>query len=403
VTSWRMRFRGFEPADEGRREALCTLGNGYFATRGAAPESCADDVHYPGTYIAGCYNRLHSEVSGELVENESLVNVPNWLALTFAIDDGEWLDLGMVDVLDHHLELDLRRGVLTRQTQVRDANGRTTRITQRRFVHMELPHVAALESTFVAEDWSGRMRIRSALDGRVENTGVPRYRGLPSRHLTPETAQDPSDGLVLLVTETSQSRIRIAEAARTRVRSGVFQPAHTLHEGNDWIAQETVSDVAAGHMVTAEKTVTLFTSRDTAISEPAEAATELLSQLPGFDALLELHVLAWEHLWSRFRVSLGDNESALQVLRLHMFHLLQTVSPHSTNLDVGVPARGLHGEAYRGHVFWDELFVLPTLNLRLPELAGSLLAYRHRRLPAARLAAPHRRPHRCDVSVAVGQ
>jgi trehalose/maltose hydrolase-like predicted phosphorylase len=389
VTSWRLRFEGFEPADEGRREALCTLGNGYFATRAAAPESHADGVHYPGTYIAGCYNRLRSEVSGELVENESLVNVPNWLALTFAIDDGEWLDLGKVDVLDHHLELDLRRGVFTRQTQVRDANGRTTRITQRRFVHMELPHVAALESTFVAEDWSGRLRIRSTLDGRVENTGVPRYRRLPGRHLVPEIAQDLGDGLVLLVTETSQSRIRIAEAARTRIRagSGEFQPSRTLREGDDWIAQETVVDLAAGDMVTVEKTVTLFTSHDTAISEPAGAATELLSQLPGFDALLERHVLAWEHLWSRFRVSLGDNESALRVLRLHVFHLLQTVSPHSTDLDVGVPARGLHGEAYRGHIFWDELFVLPTLNVRLPELARSLLAYRHRRLPAARLAA----------------
>ncbi|MET0765961.1 MAG: hypothetical protein ABWY29_13940, partial [Blastococcus sp.] len=270
VTSWRLRFEGFEPADEGRREALCTLGNGYFATRAAAPESHADGVHYPGTYIAGCYNRLRSEVSGELLENESLVNGPNWLALTFAIDDGEWLDLGKVDVLDHHLELDLRRGVFTRQTQVRDASGRTTRITQRRFVHMELPHVAALESTVVAEDWSGRLRIRSALDGRVENTGVPRYRGLPSLHLVSETSQDLGDGLVLLVTETSQSRIRIAEAARTRIRAGsdVFQPSRTLREGDDWIAQEAVVDIAAGDMVTVEKTVTVFTSHDTAISEP---------------------------------------------------------------------------------------------------------------------------------------
>ena len=74
-------------------------------------------------------------------------------------------------------------------------------------------------------------------------------------------------------------------------------------------------------------------------------------------------------------------------MRLHLFHLLQTVSPNSVDLDVGVPARGLHGEAYRGHVFWDELFVLPLLNLRLPELARTLLRYRSRRLPAARRAA----------------
>ncbi len=75
------------------------------------------------------------------------------------------------------------------------------------------------------------------------------------------------------------------------------------------------------------------------------------------------------------------------MLHLHLFHLLQTLSPHSVDLDVGVPARGLHGEAYRGHVFWDELFVLPVLNLRLPELTRALLLYRYRRLPQARRAA----------------
>jgi trehalose/maltose hydrolase-like predicted phosphorylase len=75
------------------------------------------------------------------------------------------------------------------------------------------------------------------------------------------------------------------------------------------------------------------------------------------------------------------------ILRLHVFHLLQTVSPHSVDLDVGVPARGLHGEAYRGHIFWDELFIFPFLNLRIPEITRALLRYRHRRLPAARRLA----------------
>ena len=63
-----------------------------------------------------------------------------------------------------------------------------------------------------------------------------------------------------------------------------------------------------------------------------------------------------------------------------MFHLLQTVSEHTIDLDVGVPARGLHGEAYRGHIFWDELFIFPFLNLRFPELTRALLQYRY---PAA--------------------
>ena len=72
------------------------------------------------------------------------------------------------------------------------------------------------------------------------------------------------------------------------------------------------------------------------------------------------------HLWERLSIEFDDHTDELRILRLHLLHLLQTVSYNSEDLDIGVPARGLHGEAYRGHVFWDELFIFPVLNLRLP-------------------------------------
>jgi trehalose/maltose hydrolase-like predicted phosphorylase len=75
------------------------------------------------------------------------------------------------------------------------------------------------------------------------------------------------------------------------------------------------------------------------------------------------------------------------LLRLDMFHLLQAVSPNSVGLDIGVPARAWTGEAYQGHVFWDELFIFPFFNYRMPEITRSLLMYRYRRLGEARAAA----------------
>src|SRR4029453_8360397 len=133
-----------------------------------------------------------------------------------------------------------------------------------------------------------------------------------------------------------------------------------------------------------EKLVALYTSRDRAIAEPGEAARGRLAQLDeGFDELLEHHVLAWDQLWRRCPIDLGDDgdPEVARALNLHVFHLLQTVSEHTIDLDVGVPARGLHVEAYRGHVLWDELFIFPFLNLRFPELTRALLRYRSRRLP----------------------
>ena len=134
-----------------------------------------------------------------------------------------------------------------------------------------------------------------------------------------------------------------------------------------------------------EKVVALYTSRDFAISEPLLAARESIGRAGSFAELYESHCRGWDRLWNRADIELGDQSRRAQlILRLHIFHLLQTTSFNSVDLDVGVPARGLHGEAYRGHLFWDELFIFPFLNLRIPELARSLLMYRYRRLPEAR-------------------
>jgi trehalose/maltose hydrolase-like predicted phosphorylase len=76
-----------------------------------------------------------------------------------------------------------------------------------------------------------------------------------------------------------------------------------------------------------------------------------------------------------------------RILNLHAFHLLQTLSPHVADRDVGMGARGLHGEAYEGHVFWDDVFALPLVSLRDPDVARGSLLYRYRRLRAARRSA----------------
>ncbi|MFA1541777.1 glycoside hydrolase family 65 protein [Actinomadura monticuli] len=385
---WILSYDDYDPGTVGLREALCTLGNGYFASRGAAPESSADGVHYPGTYVAGCYDRLPAEMDGRQTDNADLVNMPNWLCLTFRPVGGDWFEPDRAQregrLLSYRQELDLRRGVLTRLIRVRDARGRTSRVAQRRIVSMDDPHLAALETTIVAEDWSGPIEIVSAVDGRVANDGVERYRNLPKEHLAHEESPRPNDPeLLLLRSSTVSSKIGIAVAARTRVSV----PAERAHRAEDgWTGQELTVDVREGTPVTIEKVAAVFTSRDRAIEEPAQAALASAGGAGGFDALLERHTLAWSRLWRRCQLSV-DHVDVQRVLNLHIFHLLQTVSEHSVDLDVGVPARGLHGEAYRGHVFWDELFILPFLTMRFPEIARALLMYRWRRLPAARRAA----------------
>ena len=389
VNEWLWDYHGEDLLAEGQREALCTLGNGYFATRGAAPESVADGVHYPATFVAGVYNRLRAEVAGRTVENESLINAPNWLCFSVRPEGGQWLGDEGNEILSHDQQLDMYRGVLVRRTRWRDREGRISRLTQRRFVSMRDPHLAGLETTVVPENWTGLLEISSALDGRVTNSGVARYLPLGSAHLTP--LEEGAEGdLMWLEVQTNQSHVRIATAAQTRFfhngQRVELEPA-TSRDGG-YVRQNFVADVGQADELIIEKVAALFTSRDMAISEPLWQSRAWASVMAGsFDDLLGRHATAWSDLWGRSAIRLGADHDVAKLTNLHTFHILQTVSENSIGLDVGIPARGLHGEAYRGHVFWDELFVFPFLTLRFPELARSLLLYRYRRLDQARRAA----------------
>ena len=388
---WSFTFGAYIPEQERLREALCTVGNGYRATRGCAPEADAGRLHYPGTYAAGLYNRLYDEVAGVRIDNESLVNLPHWLLLKFRINGGDWFDIDSPDVhvLTYRQTMDLRDAELTREFRFRDSAGRTTRVVQRRIAAMHLPHACALEATFTAEDWSGTIELLSVIDGDVRNSGVERYRALSSDHLVATVAEELSPNAALLVCETNQSRVPIAVAARTTVYRGdtPLDADGRLIAEDRRIGHDYIVSLETGDSVTVEKMAAIFTGHDYAISEPGDAAGRLLGQLGRYSELRDGHAREWAHLWERFDIAFDDNPDALRVIRLHLLQLLQTVPNGAVDLDAGVPARGLHGEAYRGHIFWDELFVFPVLNLRSPAMTRSLLRYRYRRLREARRAA----------------
>src|SRR5665647_902509 len=297
---WLLRYDGFDPATEGLREALCTLGNGYWGTRGAAAEADADAVHYPGTYLAGVYNRLRTDLGTRVMEDESMVNAPNWLPLWFKVGNEDWFRPDTARLLSYRQELDLRRGLLTRVIRFADDAGRT----------------------------------------------------------------------------------RAFEGTRPLAPARQF-----LRDDAGWVAHEFELHLAPGHPVRVEKVVIVNTSRDRAIVSAARAVTTWIQRLADPARLLRAHEREWQILWDEFAVHLQASERASLALNLNTFHVLQTMAAVDADLDAGVPARGLHGEGYRGLVFWDELFVYPILTLRRPDLSRALLGYRYRRLNEARAAA----------------
>ena len=337
----------------------------------------ADDVHYPGTYLAGVYNRLKTKIAGRIVENEDLVNIPNWLCLNFRIPGEDWFELKDVKVLFYRQSLIIKKGILNRTICFRDKKNRETRICQHAFVHGDQVHRAGLKTIITPLNWEGKIEICSALDGRVTNQGVERYRDLGSQHLDLVDARHIDEKSMVLKMRTNQSGVDIAMGARTKIflkNNLVAIKSVIADKPGGYLARNFIVNVGKKDDLTVEKLVCIYTSRDTGISECLlEVENTIANDVENFGSLLESHVTSWELLWRKFDVRLElDNKDVEQytqkIIRLYIFHILQSSSVHSLDIDVGMPARGWHGEGYRGHIFWDEMIIFPFLNYRKPQI-----------------------------------
>lgn len=395
--NWTVTYDGFNKEEHPLHEALCTLGNGYFATRGAleteknkSKNGNGKEWNYPGTYLAGGYNRRKSKVKDKTIENEDLANWPNWLYLTFKIDEGEWFDIEECEILEYKTHFHLKESLLERIIKIRDKNERETSIISKRLVSMDNPHAAAIQWKFTAENWGGELRIRSGIDGNIINNNVARYSDLNQDHIEVLNKGDYKDNSIYLLSHTKQSQILVAQAAKTNVYADSESPvikAVTFKEKN-FIAKDISIKCKQGQIITIEKIAALYNSRDMAIADPLNEAKALIQRIKNFDKLLERHKNVWGEIWQFNDINIKTSENIDQlILRLHILHLYQTVSPNSIDKDIGIPARGWHGEAYRGHIFWDELYIQPFINLHDPQLSRSLLMYRYRRLPQAVIEA----------------
>lgn len=362
---WTISFDTWLPEAEQQREALFALGNGVLVLRNAVPWPHETDKHYPGTYLAGAYARFSTEIEGETVEVVSLANLPNPLPLTFRIEDGEWFTHNDARIIQYGHELDLRSGISCRDVTC-EFRGRRFQLVVRQFVSMARPGIAALQLRIVPMGWSGRIAFRATIDSGVENKNVDRYQRYPSRHLARSEA-GAEDGITCVKTRLRGNRAAITVAQRLdcATKAGPGAEQHLIRDAKDGVPIDLCKLI--------EVTAT-------------DPKLDQLRAAPDVATLEKEHRQAWDGLWAKVGIEADDPEIA-RLLRFHAFHLYQTVSPQSCALDAGIPARGWHGEGYRGHIFWDELFVFPFFLTRFPDIAKAKLLYRWRRLDAARDAA----------------
>ncbi len=382
---WTLTYQEFDPIKEKTREALLTVGNGYIGTRGAMEESVSSKVYSPGTYIAGLYNRLSSKVGDRMIENEDFVNIPNWLPVTFKIDDEPWFNFDNAKFLEFNKHLDFRTGVFSRKIVFEDPMGRITAIDSYRVLSMANPHLGAIQYTVTPLSYSGKITLHSGIKGDIINEGVDRYRDLNQKHLKP-VEEGHMGNHIHVVVETVQSGITIAEVITHRIfleeHELILEPRTSLSPS--CVTQEFSYDVIQGQSITLEKIVGIYTSKPDDTEFPLKEAQKLVSVPVRYMEVAISSQQAWAKLWEKIDVQVDGSRLDQKLLRLHLYHLMVSASPHNNKIDASFTARGLHGEAYRGHIFWDELFILPFYNIHLPATAKATLMYRYRRLEKAR-------------------
>jgi alpha,alpha-trehalose phosphorylase len=383
-----------------RAESALALSNGYLGVRGCQDEGAP--VTAPGTFINGFHETwpiVHAEDAYGLARTgQTMVNVPDATVIQLYVDD-EPLYLPTARTPEYLRVLDMRNGVLTRRLTWSTPSGKHVTVRSTRLVSLEHRHVLAV-SYEVTTDLRAPITISSRVVNRT-NDLQPSHVD-PSRHLDPRLGTrigrrilepllaDETDGRLVLGYRTASSGMTLAMAVDHEIE--VPSP-HEVAVSADPDRSEFVLTVDAepDTPIRMVKYVTYQTSRGASIDDLAVRCRHTLDRVrrTGFTALLDAQRANLDRFWDRADVTVEDTVRhpvrMQQAVRWNLFHLAQATWRAE---GAGIPAKGLTGDAYDGHYFWDtETWVLPFLAYTQPRIARNLLRFRHSMLPSARARA----------------
>jgi len=394
VDAWRIRELTFDPAYAARNETIFSLGNGHLGLRGNLEEEAGNVAH--GTYVNGFFEEApiaYGEIAyGYPRNHQVLLNVADGKRIQLHVGDDPF-DLATGTVEAYERSLDLRTGVLTRSIRWRAPRGAVVEVVVRRLVSLTRPSISAIDYAVTLVDGAAPLRIVSAINARVRNQEVsedPRV----GAHL-PEGAlrtvhREASGTWGAVVQRTRSTRLALVAAADHDLAGD--EPARGTARTSSVAAEDGVAltvDVSA--LRGARIVLTKYLAYCTSLDHPEEAlvarAREAISDARGrgFDGLVEEQRAELERFWSVSDVEIDGDGGLQQGVRFNLFSLFQSAGRDGRT---SLAAKGLTGEGYEGHYFWDtEVFALPFFVYTQPAIARALLRYRCGILDRARARA----------------
>ena len=381
---WCVTEEGFDAKNLRENESVFALANGFIGMRGNLEEGTAtgsDTIQ--GTFLNGVFDTepiVYGEKAyGYAKNHETICNVMDAKSLVLFAED-ERLDLGLSEVREHRRTLDLRAGTLRRSFTWHTRAGAVLRVESERLVSLTRKELAAARLSVRCLSGSCALRVMSPLVPAVIAEGDPndpRNAAGKDRSLTLAFAQA-EENLLLMGQQTKRSGFAICCAVEHRGAEGVSQAEGS---GAVW---STGLRMSAGDELRLEKSICYLADRENVETLP-ERAISLCREAPDFDALLREQRAALDAFWAGAGLSIEGDDALLQGLRFNLFHIYQSAGRDGKT---NIAAKGLTGEGYEGHTFWDtEAYILPVFLHTDPALARKLLEYRYAILPKARARA----------------
>ncbi|MCC5891194.1 glycosyl hydrolase family 65 protein [Exiguobacterium sp.] len=369
---WLVAEDGFCQDWLGKGESVFSLGNGYMGLRSVTEEHYANETR--NLFVAGTFNKF--------AENEvtELPNAADVLWMEFKLN-GTRFDLTQGKIHSYRRTLNLKQAELTRDVTWESPTGEMYRLVFSRFVSMANLHVIAQRVTITPEQ-ATTIALTSGINGQTTNSGVQHFLEGDKRLYDGRFMQQ--------LQKTTESAIDFAfHSVHRFATENVFEPKSIIKMDRRKIFFD-YSDISlsAGETLTIEKYSTVFTSRDrdvetTNLAAHALEVTKNIEKL-GYNRLLADHVKAWDDLvWSHVPIKIESEEMFDQLaIRFAQYHMAVMTPKHDNRMNIG--AKGLSGEGYKGHTFWDtEIFILPYYTYTNPKIARSLLEYRYQSLAGA--------------------
>ncbi|WP_172370000.1 glycoside hydrolase family 65 protein [Sporosarcina jiandibaonis] len=380
--NWVVSELAFLPDELGKSESIMYLGNGYMGMRSATEEPYIKETR--NLFVSGTFNKAH--------ENE-VTELPN-LADVTRLDirvDGERLSLELGEMKNYIRQLNLKTAELTRSFEWTSPKGKELRFNFKRFISLDNLHLIGMKMEVESVTDPVQISFDSGINAQMNNSG--------SQHFLEGERRIFDGKLIQLVQTTNESKIDVVINTIHKItvnnEVNIYNPEMDMDRRKVWLTYNF--DLQPNDKLEMEKLTTVYTSRDKEFDEAGYDFHQLrahsLQDLEicfdkGYDSLFQSHQEAWQQkIWNVYNFEINSDDAFDQLaLRFSLYHLTIMTPAHDDRMGIG--AKALSGEGYKGHSFWDtELFILPFFTYSNPEIAKSLLIYRYRGLVGARKKA----------------